>query len=134
MIVLTNTTDQTISEGESLVFDTVVHKSGCGERHRPNTGSVKLAANGIYEIHFNGNMTGATAGTAVELTIELGGEKLTETEMVYTPSTADAIGEVSATTAVRNCCGDYDIVTIVNTGSEDVTVSSGCCLFVKRLA
>lgn len=134
MIVLTNTSDQTVSSGEIITFNSVVHQSGTAERYRMNTGTVKLVNGGIYEVHFNGNITGDTAGTGLEVAITIGGAKLLETEMVYTPATADAVGEISATTIVKNCCGDYDSIAVENIGDADISVSDGCCLFIKRIA
>lgn len=134
MIVLSNTTAQTLEAGQSITFDKVVLHTGCGEGHRANTGSVKMRQNGIYEVTFNGNIAGPTAGSAVSLAMELSGEILPETTMTNTPSLSGAIGNVSATTAIKNCCGDYDRVTVTNIGTEALTVLANAMLFVKRIA
>ena len=134
MIVLTNTSDQTVSSGGVITFNSVVLHTGCAERYRENTGMVKLANSGIYEVQFHGNVSSDTADTTVELTVMISGAELAETEMLYTPSTADIYGNVSAATAVRNYCGDYDSITVQNTGSADILVAAGCCLFIKRIA
>lgn len=135
MIELSNTTAQTLAIGQSMVFDTVLLKTGCGECHRKNTGSVKLCAkSGIYQVYFAGNISGATAGTPVQLNISLGGEVLPETTMIATPAAADDLNNVATTVTIKNCCCDYDRITIVNTGTTALTVGVNPTLFVKRIA
>lgn len=133
MIVLTNSTVQTVSVGQSITFTEDILHTGPGESYRKNTGMVKLRCNGIYEINFSADVSGATASTAVELTVQLGGENLPETIMISTPSAANEYNSVSTTTAVKNCCGDYDRITIVNTGTTDILVANPS-LFIKRVA
>lgn len=135
MISLSNTTEQTVASGQSITFNTVLSKTGCAECHRKNTGSVKLCAkNAIYQIEFTANVTGATASTPVQLTVQLGGDNLPETNMIYTPATAGAVGNVSVSFPVRNNCCDYDRISVVNTGTTDITVSANPLLFIHRIA
>ena len=75
MIVLSNSTEQTLSPGQSLTFDLVKLHTGCAERHRPGTGSVKLRCNGVYEVYFGGNIGGHASGLA-QLLVELCGDPL----------------------------------------------------------
>lgn len=135
MIILSNTSAQTLTAGQSITFNNVILKSRCGnESYRSGTGLVRLRTNGIYELGFQANVTGATAATPVELSIQVSGVTLPETTMIYTPATADAVGNVSADTAIRSECCDYNAVTIVNTGTADITISANASLFIKRLA
>lgn len=134
MIVLTNSAAVTLTTGQSMTFDTVVLKSGCGECYRNGTGSIKMKYNGIYEAKFDGNVTGATAATPVTLALQLGGDTLKETTMIYTPAAENAVGNVGCQTAIRNCCGDYDRVTVTNIGTEAATISANAMLMVKRVA
>lgn len=135
MIVLSNTSEQVVPVGQALTFNTVVHKSGCAEGYRTGTGAVKLRANNaIYELSFAANVTGATATNPVQLSMAISGATLPETTMIYTPAVANAVGNVGSSTLVKNCCGDYGRITIVNTGTDPITVSPNCCLFVKRIA
>lgn len=107
MIELSNTTAQTIAVGASVTFNTILLKTGCGECHRKNTGSVKLCAKGgIYQVYFAGNISGATAGTPVQLNISLGGEVLPETTMIATPAVANDLNNVATTTTIKNYCCD----------------------------
>jgi hypothetical protein len=134
MISLSNTSEQTISAGQTLTFNTVLVKSGCAECHRRNTGSVKLCArNGMYEINFSANITAASA-TPIQLSLAIGGDILPETTMVYTPATANAVGNISTTDIIRNNCCDYDRITVVNNGTVDVIVSANPVLFIRRVA
>ena len=56
MIVLSNSTAQTLTPGESLIFDNTVIQSGCAEHHADNSASVLMLKPGMYEIHFNGKV------------------------------------------------------------------------------
>ncbi len=134
MIELTNNVVQVVQPGQSVAFNTVVLHTGCGECYRHNTPSIKLRANGIYEVAFSGNITGATAGTPVQLALALGGVGLPETVMVSTPATANAFNNVATSTFVQNTCGDYDRVTVVNTGTTAVTISANMKFSVRRLS
>lgn len=120
--------------GQSITFDKVLLKTGCAECHRANTGSVKMRANGIYEASFAGNISGAVAGTPVQLAFQLGGATMPETTMVATPGAANASNNVATSTLIKNCCGDYDRITVTNTGTADVTVAANSAFIVRRLA
>ena len=134
MIELTNSVAQVVQPGQSVAFNTVVLHTGCGECYRRNTPSIKLRANGIYEVAFSGNITGATPTTPVQLAIALGGIALPETVMVSTPATANAFNNVATSTFVQNTCGDFDRVTVVNSGTEPVTISANMKFSVRRLS
>lgn len=132
MVVLSNTTAQTLQPGQALTFDRLVTHSGCGECARSG-GPVGLRFSGTYRVTFHGNVTGATAGAPVELSIAVGGAPLAETEMIYTPAVADAVGNVGAETYVQTC-GSGNNVTVVNTGENPITVSPNAALTVIRTA
>lgn len=132
MIVLSNTIEQTIQPGQSLIFDEVILKAGCCECHRKNTGSVKLRSNGIYSIGFSGNIGGETAATAVQLAISVGGSPLLETTMISVPAAIADRNNVSTETRYRNCCGDYDRVSVTNTGTVPVIVAANSSLVIDR--
>lgn len=132
MIKLSNTIAQTVPVGQSLTFNQVLLHTGCGECHRANSGAIKMRGNGVYEVGFSANVTGATAAVPVQLTLAFGGDLAPETTMVYTPAAANAVGRVSIVDPVRNCCGDYDRVTVVNTGTTPIIISANPLFFVKR--
>lgn len=131
MIVLSNSAEQTLLPGQSIVFDLVKLHSGCAECHREGSPSVKMRCAGIYEIAFAGNIGGTVAGP-VQLSIEVGGEVLTETTMISTVAAVGDLNNVATQTRVRNCCGDYDRVTVTNTGTSDVVVGANSALVVGR--
>ncbi len=132
MIELSNTTEQTLQPGQSIVFDEVILRAGCCECHRKNTGSVKLRSNGIYAISFSGNIGGETAGTAVQLAFDLGGSTLPETTMISTPAAVADRNNVAKSTRLKNCCGDYDRISVVNTGTVPVIVGANSSFIVER--
>lgn len=134
MIVLSNTTAQTLQPGQAITFNNKIFHTGCGECHRANTGSVKMRANGIYVATFSGNIGGATAATPVQLSIQVGGETLPETTMISVPAAANDLNNVSTTTILRNCCGDYDRLTVVNTGTVPVIVDANTAFAIRRVA
>lgn len=134
MIVLSNSAAQTLAAGQSLTFDVTVTKSGCAEHHRTNSSSVQLCAkNGLYDIFFKGNVTGATAGTTVQLAMASGGDILAETVMQSTPSTEALYNNVSAKTLIRtSCCDGDNRITVINNGTTAITVGPNTALVVQR--
>ena len=134
MIVLSNTSPQTLAPGASITFNSVVLHTGCAECHRAGTGSVKLRCNGIYEANFAANIGGAAANAPVQLSLAIGGQVLPETTMIATPATANALNNVATATAIKNCCGDFDRVTVTNNGTNPVTVGANPVLFIKRIS
>lgn len=135
MISLSNTTTQNIPAGQALTFDTTTLKSGNAECHRANTSSIKMCAKGgIYQVYFSANITGATAGTALQLQFELGGDPIAESLMVSTPAVAGALNNVSKSIIIKNCCCDYDRITVTNVGTTNVTIGENPTFLVKRIA
>lgn len=133
MIVLSATAAQTIEPGQVAQFDRTVLHTGCSECHRPGTGAVRLRGNGIFDVSFSGNVGGA-AGTQANLAIALGGDPLRETVMVATITAATDVFNVATSTAVQNCCGDYDRITVENVGTTPVTLGAGSALYIRRIA
>lgn len=131
MIVLSNSTEQTLTPGQSITFDLVKLHTGCGECHRAGTSSVKLRCNGVYDVSFAGNIGGTVVGP-IQLVIELGGDPLTETTMISTPSAVGDLNNVASGTYVKNCCGDYDRITVTNNGTSDVVVGANSVLKIGR--
>lgn len=133
MVELVNSSQQTLPVGGALVFDKKLIQNGCGECHRSNTPSVKMRQRGLYEVSFNGNIGGTTAGTPVQMTLQLGGANLPETNMISTPAAANNLNNVSASTFLSNCCDDYDRITVVNTGAIPVIVGANASIKLKRI-
>lgn len=136
MIVLSNSTTQTLLPGASITFDIEILHSGCGECHRKNSSAVTLrATGGTYEIQFHANIGSPTTGSASRLQILAGGEALPETIMDSTPYTASTeFNNVGAATAIKNCCSATERITVANTGTTNVIVEPGSCLFIKRVS
>lgn len=133
MVVLSNTTEQTLQPGQSLTFNRLAAHSGCAECARSG-GPVGLRFGGsTYRIAFHGNVTGATAALPVELSISVEGAPLAETEMIYTPAAANAVGNVGTETYV-NTCGSGNNVTVTNTGENPIIVSPNTALTIIRTA
>lgn len=132
MILLSNSTTQTVQPGEAITFDLETFKSGCCECHRQGSSAIKLKKCGVYELMFTGNVGGAAVGT-VQLQMEAGGEVLPETTIIVTEDTVGSLDNVASHTFFRNCCGDYDRITIVNTGTVAAVIDANSAFTAKRL-
>lgn len=135
MILLSNLTTQTLQPGQALTFNRVIKKCGrceCFNAQLPT--SVKLSCNGDYDISFSGNITGATAGTTVQIAVAVAGQPLVETAMNSTPSAANALNSVSTLTNYRVCCGDLNRISIINTGTTPVTIAQNSAFLIRRTA
>lgn len=134
MVVLKNTTAQTLQPGQSITFDDLVTWSGNGECARSG-GPVGLRFSGAtYKLYFKAIVTGATAADPVQLSIALGGAALPETNAVYTPAAANAVGTISAETYAKTCVGLNNSVTVTNSGSFPIIVQPNSMLSVIRTA
>lgn len=132
MILLSNSTTQTVQPGEAITFDLETFKSGCCECHRQGSSAIKLKKCGVYELMFTGNVGGAAVGT-VQLQMEAGGEVLPETTIIVTEDTVGSLDNVAAHTFFRNCCDDYDRITIVNTGTVAAVIDANSAFTAKRV-
>lgn len=130
MTTVSTLTDQTLQPGQSLIFDRLVQKSGCGECFRLSSNFVKLRGC-LYELSFSGNI-GAVAPGPAQISMQVGGSTLPETTRISQTAAAGDLNSVSASTAYNNCCCDFDKVTITNTGTAAITVGKGSTLKVVR--
>lgn len=133
MVVLSNTTEQTLQPGQSITFDNLVIWSGDAETARSGGPLGLTATNAIYALSFNANVTGTTTDP-VQLSISLGGSPLPETTSIYTPAAANAVGNVSGSTYVRTRCGLSNQVTVTNSGANPIIVSPNASLKSLRKA
>lgn len=135
MISVSNTAVQTIEPGQSVTFDRLIWKSGCGEVFR-NGGSAIRTGIGVFEVSFNGNIGGTVAATQVQLSIELGGSPLIGTNMLSVPAAIGDYNNVSARATYGNSpqIGGGEGITVTNTGTSPVTLAPGSLLTVKRVS
>lgn len=136
MIVVSNTTAQTIAPGESITFDNVLLRTGgndAAECFRRDTDSVKLRRNAPYSISFNANIGGPTAASPVELSLTHGKETVVGTTMISVPAAADDLNNVAFHRYLFNCCCDLSRIRITNTGENSVIVGANSELNVKRI-
>lgn len=136
MILLSNSTEQTLDPGQSATFDTVIMHTGCAECHRANSGAVNLKANNaIYEIKFTGNIGAATAGDDAQLAITVDSSPLLETTMIHPTAAAGDLNNVSCDTALRTCCcAGAETALVTNTGSTQLNLGANPLFFIKRVA
>lgn len=135
MIILSNSTDQTIGPGESATFDTIILKTGNAECFRINTGAVRLRFSGaMYDVDFGGNIASSTADTEAQLAIAYDGSPMVETTMISQTNTAGNLQNVSNGTSIETCCCRGGAVTIVNTGTQSVTIGKNPKFRIRRVA
>ncbi len=133
MLVLSNLTAQTIQPGQAVTFDNVILRTGnceCWRRQLPT--SAKLRSNAAYSLGFSGNVSSATAGAAMQLSIAVSGSPLVETAMNSTPETADVLNNISTETRYKVCCCDADRVSVINTGTVPVTLAPNSAFVIDR--
>ena len=135
MIELSNTNAQVLAAGQSVIFDTVLLHTGCGECHRNNSASVNLAQrNAIYEVSFNANIGGVAAGDA-QLAITLDSSPLQETTGIVVTAAAGDLMNVAGSTFVKTCCCNAaNTILLTNTGTTDINVGVNGRLSIKRVA
>lgn len=146
MVQLSNISAQTLNNGQTITFDRVLLKSGCGEScgdsaARASTGA-KLAQIGIYEIAFHGNISSGTAAAPISLAIQVNGVTMPETVMTVTPGATGQFFSVSAVTLVRNakpCCGipsapNVSVVATTTGATTTINVAPESTLIIKRIS
>lgn len=127
MVVLSNTTEQTLQPGQAISFDNLVTSAGCGETARSGGPLGLRFTNTIYEVSFDANVTGTTTDP-VQLSIAIGGSALPETTAIYTPAAANAVGHIGNSTYVRTRSGLSNQVTVINSGANPIVVSPNASL------
>lgn len=132
MTTVSTLTDQTLQPGQSLIFDKLVQKSGCGECFRLSSNFIRLKGC-LYELSFSGNI-GAVAPGPAQISMQVGGSTLPETTRISQTAAAGDLNSVSADTSYSNCCCDFDRITVTNTGTAAITVGAGFTLKAVRKA
>ena len=132
MLVAINQTAQTLEAGQSLTFD-LFRKTGCSEY--AYNGAIYLKGNGLYLVDFSGNISGTAP---LQLAIAFNGTPMQEGVMNASPSAEANLTNVSRSIAINtttNCCFKLGTgsVTIVNNGTNAVTVAAGSSLRIGRV-
>lgn len=134
MIKLTNLAAQTVQPGQSVTFSTIMKRSGCAECFRLGTGSVKLCKRpASYEAVFQANVTTQGVGVA-QLSFQLSGDTLPESTAVRQITTANAFDSITLSDLISVSCCDFDRLTVVNTGTIPVVISTNPLFYVKRVS
>lgn len=129
MVIYSNAAEQVLEVGQSLTM-TKISGCNCNAGVNPTPGA-KVKGNGVFGVAFTGNIASATAAVPIQLSIALNGIALPTTEMDTTPAVADTFQNVSAVTGFSgNCCCLGTNVTVVNTGTNPVTVAANASLVI----
>lgn len=136
MIELSNSNAQTLSAGQSVIFDLTLLHTGCGECHRANSGVINLAQkNAIYEISFNGNIGATAAGSPAEVAITLDGSPLLETTAIVPTITAGDLTNVNGKTLIKTCCCNAaNAILLTNTGTSTINFAANGRISIERKA
>lgn len=132
MIQLSNSAEVTVAPGAAIVFDRVTKNTNNCTCFNQVTGSVKMTSRGTYQVSFSGNISGATAGTPVQIAIAISGTALQTGTMISTPAAANDFNNVAKNLYIPNDCCDSDRVTVVNTGTTPVIIGAGATLSVRK--
>ena len=137
MIIASNTAAQTLTTGQSLVFDSL-RQTGCSELVRQNTTNVYLKSGGLYLVDFSGNVTTDAATTPVQLSLELNGSPVPEGTAQTTIVAAGDIMNISRSTAISTSgnCGfnlQSAYLTLTNNGPNPISVNAGFSIRVGRV-
>lgn len=125
-----NAEAQTVAVGSNVIFADTVYQPCRKVIHRAGSGIFTLKG-GRYFLNFNANISGATAGTEVDLAITLNGEELPATRMASTPAVAEDLNNVSAMTEIEipSCC--CVTIAVRNVGTTAMTVDDAS-LILRR--
>lgn len=138
MILISNSTAQTLTPGQAITFDTVLLKSGDGECCHNNAARTltfaKLRKCGFYDILYQANIAVTTAAVG-QLSIQIDGVTLPETTTTFIPAAANTdFASVNRETVVFNTCNEVSTVTVVNTGTTNVVVNPNATLLIRRIS
>lgn len=133
MVQLSNSTAITLAPGATASFDKASINNGGCTCYRNLSPGVKMTSRGTYLIMFSGNISGAAAGTPVQLAFSIGGTAVPQSTMISTPAAANDVNNVSKQLYYPNCCDDFDRVSVVNNGTVDVTIAPNATFSVKKV-
>lgn len=131
MILVTNNTEQTLAPNQTATFPITQYNTSNCCCNRTSTTSVKLCDPGIYQVVFSGNVTANAAGE-VELSIALGGEVIPWTAANASIATPGNFTRLTITAPIKICCNDFDRITVVNTGTIDVSIRPNASLYILK--
>lgn len=133
MVQLSNSAAITLTPGQTATFDKISINSGNCTCYRNFSSAVKMSSRGTYLIMFSGNISGAAAGTPVQLAFAIGGTPVPQSTMISTPAAANDVNNVSKQLYYPNCCDDFDRVAVINNGTVDVTIAPNATFSVKKV-
>ena len=119
---------QTVLAGANVIFDGESHCGGIV--HRDDTGIFTIkGGTGKWRVTFFGNLGGATADVPATLAIAIGGEPALTTQMIVTPSVANALNNVYASVVLSApCCVQ---IAISNNSAAPETVQNANVIFER---
>lgn len=133
MIVLTTSAVQVVPVGGTISFDSVVTQGEKCQCHRYMSSNTKLLKRGFHLINFSGNIGSDTPTTEASVTIRDSGDNIRGATAVSTTEAAGDLNNVSVMTIVNNCCGNFGMISVANTGTTPLNVGAGATLVIAEI-
>lgn len=136
MINSTAVATQSVASNGNVLFTTDrVRTKSCNSccgwlSHDIGSGLFTLTKSGIYEVHYNANITSTDTGQG-SLVLEQNGEAIGGTQSIYTIATASALGNVSATTLICVPCGASYTISLTNNSTLALNVQDANIIIEK---
>lgn len=130
---------QTVESGANILFNgTNVRTSSCKSCqgwlnfNSLNSGIFEITKPGIYEIHFNANVSPTVAGP-ITVNITNAGENIIGGEMQTPGTTVDTFENIAAEILVQVPCNCCDVFTVKN-NTDNPVVFNNPSLTIERLS
>lgn len=123
---------QTVNVGANVLFTDTVVRPCPAVRRREGSGIITLKGGHTFLVGFSANISGATAGTEVDLALTISGEELGATRMASTPAVAEDLNNVATFTEIEvpPCC--CYTVAVENVGTEALTVANANLVIYRK--
>lgn len=139
MINSVTTTSQTVAINSNVLFPTDrvrTRSCRCACRgwltHDLGSGLFTLTKGGIYQVMYNANVTGTVVGTAI-LDLKVNGEAIGGSRSIYTIATANALGNMSATSLIQVPCNGSLTLSLANDSTIPLIIQDAN-IIVKKIA
>lgn len=138
MAEFTNISLIEVAEGQNVPFTETPICPTKGILHREGSGIVRVSGNGVqnkarYLVSYSGNIQIPTGGTVgeISLAISVDGEPLDSTQMIVTPTVAEALFNVSSQAYIDVFCGCCATIGVQNTSDQAIEVQNSNLIVVR---
>ena len=129
---------QSVEANQNILFTETPVQPTRGISHREGSGIVRTSGSvgqcrARYLVSFSGNIQIPATGTAgeISLAISVDGEPLASTQMIVTPTVAEALFNVSAQAYIDVSCGCCVSIGVKNTSTQAIEVQNSNLIVVR---